>query len=183
MNRRIPIAIAVVALAATSTWAQTLGPVPHTGGGINPAIKVNLETLNIGWPFEFKALDLCSIPVYMNVGFFVQVENCVNKKIELKQVACADIGRNDKDWPCYLDCEDIRVRSNFEVRLGTKLKKEGSVIDKWEAYYDGTDIINPLGDFETVTVCVRAWNAQLFLQAPGSQVRVGTLVITVKPNV
>ena len=183
MIRRTLIAIAVVALVATSTSAQTLGPKPHEGGGNSPAIKVNLERLEIGWPFEFTALELCVVPVFMNVGFFVQVENCADKKIKLEQVDCGDIGKGGEDWPCYLDCEDIRIRSNFEVKLGTKLNREGPVIDQWEAYYDGTDIVSASGDYETVTVCVKAWRAQLFRQPPGSQVRVGTLVITVKPNV
>ncbi|HEC02093.1 MAG TPA: hypothetical protein ENI81_01025 [Phycisphaerales bacterium] len=69
------------------------------------------------------------------------------------------------------------------MKLGTRLKREGPVIDQWQAYYDGADIVSPSGDYETVTVCVKAWNAQLFQQAPGTQVRVGTLIITVKPNV
>lgn len=182
MVKRIFIAIAAVVLAATS--AHALGPEPDSSfiGG-NASIKVDIERLAIGFPFEYKPLDICVIPVSMNVGFFVQVEDCDSKKIELQQVDCADIGKGSSDWPCYFDCETIRIRSNFEVKLGIKLKKESPVIDQWEAYYDGTDIITPSGDFEKVIVCVRAWKAQLHQQSPGTEVRVGSLTITVKPNV
>ena len=182
MVNRIIIAIVVVALTATS--AQALGPEPHEGilDG-NFAIKVDIERFAIGFPFEYKPLALCVVPVSMNVGFFVQVEDCDSKKIVLTQVDCSDIEKSAGDWPCYFDCETVRIRYNFEVKLGVKLKAESPVINQWEAYYDGSDIVSPSGNYETVTVCVKAWRAQLFLQAPGSQVRVGTLIITVKPNV
>lgn len=181
MVKRIIIAILVVALAATS--AQALGPEPHEGSvDGNFGIKVDIERLAIGFPFEYKPLDICVMPVSMNVGFFVQVEDCDSKKIVLAQVDCSDIEKNAGDWPCYFDCETVRIRSNFEVKLGVKLKAESSVINKWEAYFEGTDIITPSGDFEKVVVCVKAWKAQLHQQAPGTEVRVGTLTITVKPN-
>ena len=180
MTKRILIAIAAVALLATS--AQALGPDPHSNGDDkNPGIKVNNEKFDIGWPFEYKALDLCSIPVYMNVGYFVQVEKCNERKIKLQQVDCADIGK-DK-WPCYKDCEDVKVRSNFEVKLGLRKEKIGDVIKDWNAYFQGGDVVPGDGGWHTVTVCVETWETQLLKHAPGSEVRVGTVILTVKPNV
>ncbi len=182
MVTRIIIAIIVVALAATS--AQALGPVPDRGFvGDNFSIKVDIRKFAIGFPFEFTALDLCVMPVTMNVGFFVQVEDCASKKILLRQVDCGDIDRPAEDWPCYFDCETVRIRANFEVKLGLKLKKESSVIEEWEAFFEDKDTVSPSGAFEEVKVCVKAWKAQLQKHAPGSEVKVGTLTITVKPNV
>jgi hypothetical protein len=187
MLKRTLIAIAVVALLATS--AQALGPDPHTNkfnddGSVKLGvgqIKVNNEKFTLGWPFEYKALDLCAIPVYMNVGYFVQVHECHKRKIKLVQVDCADIGQGD--WPCYKDCEDVKVRANFEAKMGTRLEKTGSAIEKWKAYIQGDDLVPGDGAWHTVTVCVEAWKTQLYKMTPGSEVRVGTVFLTVKPNV
>jgi hypothetical protein len=183
MLKRTLIAIAVVALLATS--AQALGPDPHTGtyDGKYQSIKVNIQKLEIGWPFEYKALNLCVMPVYMHVGYYVQIKECNKRKIKLQQVDCGDIGKGGGDWPCYFDCEEMQIRANFEVKLGTKLEKEGGVIDKWEAYYDGANTVPGDGDFHTIKVCVKAWKARLYKNTPGTEVKVGTLAITVKPNV
>ena len=180
MLKRTLIAVAVVALLATS--AQALGPDPHTGGGNSPAIKVNIEQMHIGWPFEYKALDLCVIPVYMNVGYYVQVEKCNERKIKLVQVECGDMEKGS-DWPCYQDCEDVKVRANFEAKLGLDLRNLTSVIDGKAAYFKGTNIVDASGDWNTITVCVEAWKTKLWENSPGTQVKVGDLVITVKPNV
>lgn len=178
MLKRTLIAIAVVALLATS--AQALGPDPHTGGGNNPAIKVNHESMTIGWPFEYKALPMCEIPVYMNVGHYVQVEKCNERKIKLVQVPCEDIGKSD--WPCYYDCENVKIRANFEVKLGVDKVKIGPVIKEWSA--DVTpDVIGPSSGYQTVSVCVKAWKTELWnATTVGKEVRVGTIILTVKPN-
>ncbi|TKJ34297.1 MAG: hypothetical protein CEE38_18515 [Planctomycetes bacterium B3_Pla] len=185
MIKRTLIAIAVVALLATST--QALGPDPHTGTfDKQSSIKVNIMEMDIGWPFEYKALDLCAIPVYMHVGYFVQVFECHKRKIKLQQVDCGDIGQGSGDWPCYLDCEDVKIRANFEVKLGLKKEKNAAgddIIDKWDTYFDGGDVVAGDGDWHTVTVCVKAWKARLQKHSPGQEVQVGTLYVTVKPNV
>ena len=184
MVKRTLIAIAVVAFLATSV--QAFGPEPHDGtgdyGGKHQTIKVDIEKLNIGWPVEYKALDLCVIPVKMHVGYFVQVEKCSERKIKLVQVECADMEKGS-DWPCYQDCEDVKVRANFEAKLGLKLQNLTGVIDKKAAYFKGGDIVDASGNWNTITVCVEAWKTQLWKQNPGSQIKVGDLVITVKPNV
>jgi hypothetical protein len=181
MVKRTLIAIAVVGLLTTA--AQALGPEPHTGGGNSPAIKVNLENIEIGWPFEYKALDLCTIPVYMHVGYYVQVEKCNERKIKLVQVDCGDIGKGGGDWPCYFDCENVKIRANFEVKLGLKFSTTGSVLDKKEAYFDGGNTVDASGDWNTIKVCVKAWKARLYKNVPGTQIKVGEITITVKPNV
>jgi hypothetical protein len=183
MVKRTLIAIAVVALLATS--AQALGPDPHTGTleGKYQSIKVNLQNMEIGWPFEYKALDLCVIPVYMHVGFFVQVEKCNERKIKLVQVNCEDIGKGAGDWPCYKDCEKVKIRANFEAKLGLSKSKVGSVIKEWNAYFNGSSTVDNSGSWNEIEVCVDAWQAQLFQNVPGTEIHVGNVTITVKPNV
>ena len=167
-----------------ATSAQALGPDPHTGTfASGQSIKVNIQEMDIGWPFEYKALDLCVIPVYMHVGYFVQVYECHKRAIKLVQVNCEDIGKATSMWPCYKDCEDVKVRSNFEVKLGLTKSKVGTIIDQWTAYFEGDDVVTPSESWQTVTVCVEAWKANLLKATPDTEVEVGQVVITVKPNV
>ena len=183
MLKRTLIVVAVVAFLATS--AQALGPDPHTGGGNSPAIKVNNESFTLGWPFEYKALRLCTIPVYMNVGYYVQVEKCHERKIKLVQVDCEDqrVGKGAGDWPCYYDCENVKIRSNFEAKLGVDKEKIGSVIKDWSAWVT-PDVVGPSAGWQTVSVCVKAWKTELWKAGNvGKEVRVGTVYLTVKPNV
>jgi hypothetical protein len=186
MLKRTLIAIAVVALVATS--AQAFGPEPHDGtgdfGGKHQSIKVDIQKLEIGWPVEYKALTLCVIPVKMSVGYFVQVEKCSERKIKLVQVDCEGdgFGKGPGDWPCYYDCEDVKVRANFNAKLGLKLTKIGGVIKDWEAYFKDGDTVDASGSWNTITVCVKAWKAQLMKESPGMEINVGTVTITVKPQ-
>ena len=182
MTKRTLIAITVVALLATS--AQALGPDPHTGKwDKQDSIKVNIQKLEIGWPFEYKALDLCVIPVYMHVGYFVQVFECHKRKIKLVQVECGDIGKGSGDWPCYKDCEKVKIRANFEVKVKPERVKDSDLIKDWKAYMNGGDIVDASGSWNELEVCVEAWKAQLIKHSPGMEVKVGSIRLTVKPNV
>ena len=188
MLKRTLIAIAVVAFLGTS--AQAIGPEPHTpdtdgdvtnvlGGG---QIKVNLENVQLGWPVEYKALALCIIPVKMHVGYFVEVEECHKRKIKLVQVECADIGKGSGDWPCYLDCENVKIRANFAAKLGLSKSASSDVLKDWSAYYKDGDTVDASGSWNTVTVCVKAWKARLYKNTPGTEIEVGTVTITIKPQ-
>jgi hypothetical protein len=138
------------------------------------------------WPhiIIYDELEICQIPIYMDVGHFVQLKDCGDRKIVLLQVPCADIGKDAAEFPCYHDCEDIEVRANFDVKLGVKLYKIGDVIDddKWTAYYQGGDVITGDGNYHTATLCVDAWSANIYMHPPGDEVLVGEVAVTVKPN-
>ncbi len=160
----------------------------------------------VRWPFSPEPLTLCTIPIKMKVGtyveirwpakiieggndvnivpesYIVEVEEDIRRKIVLRQVPCSDIGRDNSDLPCYLDCIKINVRANLQVKLETELIKTSSVIDEWEAFFDGTKIIGGSGQYKTVRVCVKAWKAKLY-NSPAGEREVGTLVITAKPDV
>jgi hypothetical protein len=173
MAKRVLIAIAVVALLATTVQAY------------DPVIKKDSSNgvkKDNWWPFEYIALDLCTMPIYMDVGMYVQLKDCDKKKIELKQVDCADIEKGSGDFPCYLDCESFDIRANFQVKLGTRLEKTSTAIKDWSAYYDGDDLVPGDGNYYTRTVCVKAWKSEIWTVQPGDKVLVGNLSITVKPN-
>jgi hypothetical protein len=188
MLKRTLIAVAVVALMAATV--QAYGPDVETGKqDKHTGFKIHPIEMDIFWPFvEYQAIDLCQIPVKMEVGIFVQVEECNKRKIILKQVDCGDIGKSTQgDWPCYKGCENVKIRSNFDIKLGLKKAKIGPILDKWDAYYDGDSTVDGASGWKTVTVCVKAWRAKLYEQEvlgeAGEKVDVGTVTITVKPNV
>ncbi|MCJ7693197.1 MAG: hypothetical protein MUO22_07260 [Sedimentisphaerales bacterium] len=201
--RRTLIAIAVMVSLATAAQAG-LGEYYFPIGDHN-GIKVD-GSETVRWPTEFKDLTVCTIPIKLELGMYVEVrwprdtdpidfndiviesepndvevDKDQNTKIVLQQVLCNDIGRESSDWPCYFDCVDINIRANFQVKLGTELVKTGGVIDQWEAYFDGTNIVTGSGKYETVTVCVKSWKARLS-DAPAGEMEVGKLLITVMPD-
>jgi hypothetical protein len=188
MLKRTLIAVAVVALLSTS--AMAFGPDPHTGKmDKHTGIKIDPIKMDIFWPFvEYKALDLCVIPVTMEIGVFVQIEECNKRKIILKQVECGDINKNPQgDWPCYKGCDTIKVRSNFDVKLGLKLAKNGPVLDKTSVYFTDGDTVDGGAGWVSHEICVEAWRARLYEQEvlgkAGEQFNVGKVFVTVKPNV
>ena len=192
MVKRTLIAIAVVAFLGTAVQGQatmtpldlgdTLGPAVYTNVGNNPALKVDDKATAI-WPFEYKALPLCTFDVLMDVGMYVQVEKCHERKIKLVQVNCEDIGKGSGDWPCYYDCDTIKIRANFPVKLGLTKAKVGGVLKDWSAYFDGADTVDDSGNWNSIKVCVKAWKTEIYKDKPGDTVKVGTVTVTVKPNV
>jgi hypothetical protein len=165
MVKRTLIAIAVVALLATTVPAKD----------VNEGGKIKRDS---GWPMEYIALDICTIPIYMDVGMYVQVFECEKREIILVQVDCPE----GRAFPCYSDCEEVEVRANFAAVFGTKLaKSEGSPITNWTSYFDGDNTILGTGEYEKITVCVDAWETSIWNATPGDKVKVGELTLTVKP--
>jgi hypothetical protein len=185
MIKRTLIAMAVVALLATSVHAAIEDPYYFTGPDNMTAVKVDgSDTPTIRWPYKivYDELVVCNIPIKMKVGMFVQVENCKDKKIVLAQVNCDDIDKGASEYPCYLGCVDLRIRANFPVQLGHALHKEGDTIVEWEAYYDGGDTVDDSGDWNDIKLCVKAWKTAIYKATPGDEVHVGSVDITVKPQ-
>jgi len=183
MVKKILFTIAVVAFLATSVQAVDPG--------------VNQQKFDGMWPYEYIYVPVCSIPILMDVGYFVQIEKCGDYKIKLKQVACDStnddvlFGKSTTgDFPCYLDCEEIKVRANFNAKLSGKVENEVDWFAEGDTsvYYLAAPGLTPniiLGDGEwhTRKVCVKAWDIQIWnAGAQGDEVEVADLWITVKPD-
>lgn len=181
MIKRTLIAIAVVALLATS--AQAALSEHYFDFGDHRGVKVDgKDTPTFRWPYSvsYQALTICNIPITMDVGMYVKVIDCDKKKINLVQVNCADIGKAGK-YPCYKGCTDFNVIANFEVKMGLKLNKTSDLLKEASAYYDGGDVV-PAATTTNIKLCVIAWEAQLQNAPAGDNVPVGNVDITVKPN-
>ncbi len=181
MVKKILFTIAVVAFLAGSVQAVDPGKYKIKDDGM--------------WPFEYIYVGICDeIKIFMDVGYFVQMEKCADYKIKLKQVECTSIGKNNtKDFPCYEDCETIKVRANFDAKLGGTVR---SIVgwfnkDNTKVYYrdcakEGCvpDIVVGDGSWHETKVCVRAWDVQIWNagEAQGqNEAHVGYLTVTVKP--
>jgi len=182
MVKKILFTIAVVAFLAASVQAVDPGKYKQKFDGM--------------WPFEYIYVPVCSIKVLMDVGYFVQLEKCGDYKIKLKQVPCDKEPypkSTTKDFPCYEDCEKIKVRANFEAKLGGKVVNKVSFWpgDKEKVYYTAAegvvaDVIPGDGSWHTRYVCIKAWDIKIWEAGEGYQgkneVKVADLWITVKPN-
>ena len=190
MIKRTLIAIAVVALLATSAHAALTEYYDRIGN--DDMVKVD-GSETVRWPYEYKALVVCTIPVKMHVGMYVQVKDCKKKSLILQQVDCGDMSdatggvvtRKSSDYPCYHNCVSFSVRANFDVKLGAEFVQSGDIItgSNWKAYYKGDDFVPGDGDYKSVTACLAAWKSVIWKASPGDKVSVGSLQITVKPDV
>jgi hypothetical protein len=152
------------------------------GCGQSEQVKVTYKSDPPGGVLYKQNGDLYVIPVGI-AGSFVQVEGCNERKIKLVQVECGDIGKGIGDFPCYKDCERIKIRANFEVKLGLKKEKIGDVIKYWQAYFSRDAIVDASGNWNEIVICVEAWKAKLYENARGTQAKVGEVTISVKPSV
>jgi len=185
MMKRTLIAIAVVALLTTTVSAAISDPwLGHVDK--NRIVKVDgKDTPTIRWPYSinYTAITICTIPVYMEVGMYVEIEKCDEKKVVLKQVECGTIGKGSGDFPCYYGDVSFNARANFPAKFGVDREKVGDTIKDWSAGYDGGDTIDGDGNWHGLKIVVKAWKTQIWKAQPGDQVEVGKLHVTVKPNV
>ncbi len=183
MVKKILFTIAVVAFLAASVQAVDPG--------------VDQKKFDGMWPYEYIYVPVCTIPIFMDVGYFVQIEKCGDYKIKLKQVACDSINDDvafDKsttaDFPCYLACEEIKLRANFDAKLDGEVENEVDWFKEGDTdvYYLAapgltSNVILGDGEWHTRKVCVKAWDIQIWeAGAQGDEIRVADLWITVKPD-
>jgi hypothetical protein len=182
MIKRTLIAIAVVALLATSVQA---GLTDHyLSNGDSRAVKVDGKaTETFRWPYSisYDALPICSIPVTMDVGMYVQIIDCADKKINMVQVNCDDIGKSGK-YPCYKGCVTFDVVSNFDVKLGSSFTASSDVIKDAQSYFEGDDYVDSSESPKQLKLCVKAWNTRLQNHPAQDNVPVGDVQLTVKPK-
>ncbi len=150
------------------------------------AIKVDGKQ-TVRWPFDYKFLEICKIPVKMKIGMFIKVIDCADKKIVLVQKDCEDaetVGKGAGDWPCYFGCVTIDVLANFNAELRGRLVDRSSVIngDKWSVSVTPSDIPGD-GNAHSVDVCVKTWQAKIEKAAAGDEVDVAKVSIQARPKV
>ena len=135
---------------------------------------------------QYKPLDLCKFPVYMDVGHFIQLKECNKRKIELKQVDCEDIGKDHRSFPCYKGSDIIEVRANFPAIFNATINKNcdnGDLLQEVNLYWEnGVNTIKGCtGGWEKLKLYLEVCNVDYInMPAPGT-IEVGEITIGVRP--
>jgi len=155
MLKRSLIALAVVALLAVGVQAG--------------------EIKTHDWPCTFVALEITSIPVTMDVGYYVRIKEQDKLGIKLSQA--------ENSITTFTGCTTFTVESNFKVALEASVTATGQVPGDYSISKLDPSVVNGGGVSSTpVQVCVKLEKAQLWKQAAGTKdVQVATVKIKVKP--
>jgi hypothetical protein len=124
------------------------------------------------WPCQFVALEITSIPVVMDVGYYVRIKNQDTLRIKLVQ--------DEQDIHTFKGCTDMTVESNFNLTLSASISKTGAIDGSYSVTLNPTDAN---AGSTTVQVCATLKNANLTGQPAGTKdVQVATVKIKVKPR-
>jgi hypothetical protein len=133
------------------------------------------------WPAEYKYADICIIPIKMDVGFWVKIENCKDLVIKLKQDHIQD----------YSGCKKVKVFTNVSVQFDYSIRKiipEGSsdalVPGKYSATITPSILEDPAPGGKEIEICVKLVEANLTKVLGGqNNLKVAELTLKVRPNV
>jgi len=135
---------------------------------------------------QYEPLDLCTFPVSLEVGHYIQLKECRKRKIKLVQVDCKSIGRDGGDFPCYKGSDVIQVRANFPAIFSASLDKNGEgedMLKEFNLYWeDGVNTIQGTGEWEELKLCLDAWDVEIW-KSGGTigTVEIGDITIGVRP--
>lgn len=123
------------------------------------------------WPCTFVALEITSIPVTMDIGYYVRIKDQDKLKIKLVQ--------DEQDIHKFTGCTNMVVETNFKCVLSASISKTGAIAGDYAVSLDTTTC--EVGS-TTVKVCATLTNANLTGQLAGTNdVQVATVKIKVKP--
>jgi len=123
------------------------------------------------WPCAFIAQEVTTIPVVMDVGYWIKIKDQDKLKIKLQQKSIHE----------YEGCTNMVVETNVNITLSCSISATGAVPGKWSCSVSPADVNAPGG---TVSVCAKVKEADLSKTAGGSKnVHVATVSIKVVPRV
>jgi hypothetical protein len=126
------------------------------------------------WPATYDMRDICTIPVRMDVGFWIKVVNCKDKKLNLKQV---EIHK-------YSGSVDVDIQTNVNLVLGVYWSKKDGVDlgGYWaDAGVSPGTLDAPGGK---VTISLTLGDVNLSKLTGGTNcITVGSVTLQVRPNV
>jgi len=124
------------------------------------------------WPTQFVPLEITSIPVVMDIGYYIRIKDQDKLRIKLVQ--------DELNIHTFKGCVDMVVESNFNFVLSASITKTGAVAGDYSVTIDPT---TGQSGSTTVKVCAELKNAELTGQLAGTKdVQVATVKIKVKPT-
>ena len=128
------------------------------------------EIKTYDWPCGYLPQEMATIPVVMDVGFWVQILN-QDAVIKLHQVKIRT----------YEGCVDLIVRCNFDLTMSCSIVPTGAIGGHYSCSVQNADIDAP---GSTAVLCARLTNADLRGRPGGSRnVHVATVTVKVVPRI
>lgn len=121
----------------------------------------------------FTPQKMCVIPVKIDIGMYVEILDIRNLSIKLKQVGFEE----------FEGCTEIKIRNNFDLELGCKIKSNGMVPGEYSCWIDEPKVPLVLSnDVSVRKVCVKAEKVKVLYAAPGLDVHVADVTVTIIPE-
>jgi len=175
--KKLLFAVAVVAMLIPASYARDIMK-DANGNPLNPDWEYDgsnserkAESWN--WPASYNSVDICAIPVRMDVGFWIKVNSCKDLKIDLRQVSIHS----------YQGQVDVSFVCNVNIKIGARFDKASGMPGMDVDYLNVTPsaLSAPGG---TVTVKLGLKDVDLSAMTGGVNcLQVGTVTLTVKPDV
>jgi len=125
------------------------------------------------WPCQFVAQQLMTIPVIMDIGYWIRVKD-QSKKIKLVQ--------STGSYYNYDGCITIKVDCNFNVTLSATIAEFGTDVGNFTCDITPTQLLPGVG--QNVVVCAHLTGADLSIATGGTTgVQVAVVTIKVVPTV
>jgi hypothetical protein len=138
----------------------------------SPSLQATSRTRIFG-RFQYAPERICNIPVIMDVGTYVEILNVEDLSIKLQQV----------ELETFQGCTEIKIKSNVDLEILCKVKPTGIVPGKYSCWIDNPKVPFDFSDRPTVrNICVKAEKVQILHAAPGLDVHVADVTLTVMPE-
>lgn len=128
------------------------------------------------WPCTPTPQEITTIPVVMDVGYWVKIKDQDKLKIKLKQDAIHD----------YSGCTNATVETNSSITFSTSISKAKDAAGNTVVNGDYSSSVSPANITApggTITVCAKIANADLSKVPGGTKdVLVGTVTVKVVPT-
>lgn len=164
----------IVAIAMLSVGAYARDFVTPQGSTVDweyDGATSERKAESYNWPAEYKYQDICAIPVRMDVGFWIKVSGCKDKRLNLKQVSIHQ----------YSGSVDVSISCNVNIELATYYTGKVDVGGWSESSVSPSTLNSPGG---TATISVALHDVDLSKLAGGTNcLEVGTVTLQVRPNV
>jgi hypothetical protein len=123
------------------------------------------------WPCTLTPIEITTIPVVMDIGYWVSISSQSSLKITLAQISIHE----------YQGCTDMTVKCNTKIAVSATIASNGTVPGTYSTWIaSGSPVSMPGG---TVNVCAKLTGADLSKVAGGSTgVPVATVTIWVVPT-
>jgi len=125
------------------------------------------------WPTTFVAQELGTIPVVMDVGYWVALKNQSWNKITLKQIDTRNLS----------GCTTVTVENNFAITLTCSISKDGPVGGQFSCDFGpGVSSLDLDPGSNPVQVCAYLNNADMKNSNPEQNITVAQVKLWVKPQ-